>query len=324
MSHSVLSSRAYSSPHEIPCLPGYTMGGIVLTSELQIPSLEQQKYEFENAISKAEIEKDQIKDNTGIEIQTKLVVLSRNINQLREKLKEIENKIQSYQQDKESLSSFETMLPIDYKRSGVEYRNTADESEKMHFIVIKKQSAKSQLTKFTEHLTQMRYLPSVIDLIEQVSQAVLDQDHDQEVCLLGCFITTSRVRVMDPIVMRTKACLSQQLKQLQTASKFSVISEAVLGGAFIGFGTNITNNSISESKNQQEIKKITSSMHAFSFISQGAIPTTEHFNLWEAYNSWKAKILKDQHCGFPIAFKVRKLTDILEENGLGEEESLEQ
>ncbi|CAM0117707.1 hypothetical protein [Rhabdochlamydiaceae symbiont of Dictyostelium giganteum] len=317
MSHAIFSSNSNAIQKILPCFPGYAMGGIIPTFELERPYLEQTKSDLESGIIKIKQQMDKIKNDSGVQQQLRL--LNQQAKQFEENLKRTEKRIKECQGDEEGLSSFEIMLPIDYSRSGIEYRDTADESESMHFIVLKRQSAEQQLSKFTEHLTQMRYLPSVVDLVDQVSRMILDQYQDQEVCLLGSFITLSRVRVIDPIVIRKHAVLSDQLIQTKTASKFSVISEAVLGGAFIGFGTNISNNTLSESSSSQEIKKVVSQMHTFSFISQGAIPTTDNFSLWDTYNNWKKKLITDQHCGFPVAFKVRKLTDILEENGLKEE-----
>merc|ERR1712154_238450 len=136
-----------------------------------------------------------------------------------------------------------------------------------------------------------------------------------EVFLLGSFVTLSRVRAFDPIILREDAILNEEL--LEQKGKYSVITESVLGGVFVGFGTRIsTTLENTSSLKHESAKEIASSLDSFSFVSQGAIPITEqvNFSLWDTYNSWKKKISMESNCGFPIAFKVRSLTDILLEN----------
>ncbi len=292
------------------------MGGIIRTGDLELPYLEQQIMDLYTEIQNIESQKVRLKvpSNEIKDPQRELAIFCSRIEKLKLTITNVSKLIEAFQKDKEESPFSETMLPVDYNRSRLEYRHRSDESENMHFIIVKKQTAKTQIEDFTQHLTKMRYLPTVIGLIEQISGSVLNQakQDDQEVCLLGSFITLSHVRVIDPIVIRENAKLSKELTNRETAVKYSVISESVLGGVFIGFGVRISKHQEVE----QDVKSITARLHAFSFVSQGAIPPTESFNLWDTYNSWKKKLTSDEHCGFPIAFKVRNLIDVLEENGI--------
>lgn len=329
MTQAVFASQGQSIQRVLPCFPGYAMGGIILTSELELPYLEQEKCDITEEIQRINLQKKKLTHNSepsttastvsdsnlAATAQKTMFMLNRQIQQLEASFKSIEEKIKKFEVEKSGHFSFETMLPIDYSRSELDYRYRADESENMHFIIIKKHSVADQIDSFADHLTKMRYLPTVIDLINQISQTILkqSQQENQEVCLLGSFVTLSHVRVMDPIVLRQDAILSDQLRDPAKAARYSVISESVLGGVFIGFGTRILKNQDSSS---DDAKSVASHLHVFSYVSQGAIPPTDNFNLWDTYNGWKKRLTTDVHCGFPIAFKVRKLTDVLQENGL--------
>jgi hypothetical protein len=294
------------------------MGGVILTSELEIPYLEQEKIEIEEQIQRITKLKTGLKNSgaQGLQLQAKLLALSNQEKTLKSQEQKITNKVLEFQKQEPASLSFESMLPIDYSQSDLDYRYRSDESENMHFIILKRQSTQEQIDNFADHLTQMRYLPGVIDLIKQISGTILKQTQgDQEVCLLGSFITLPHVRVMDPIVIRKDAVLDERLMNPTQAAKYSVITEAVLGGVFIGFGSTLSKASSEDSSNKTDVQSLTSSMRLFSFVSQGAIPSTDHFNLWDTYNSWKKRLTSERHCGFPIAFKVRRLIDVMRENG---------
>jgi hypothetical protein len=303
----------------LPCFPGYAMGGIIRTGELELPYLEQQTIDLLKKIETIKTQKESLK-NASLEqkdlSQKQIIIYSHEVQRLEEMIKKIAKQIETYQKEKEESPFSETMLPIDYYQSHLDIRHRYDESENMHFVVLNKTSPQKQIEAFTNHLTNMRYLPAVVDLIDQISSSILNQTEvkNQEVCLLGSFVTLSHVRVIDPIIIRKDATLSQKFSDQETVSKYSVITESVLGGVFIGFGTRISKHSESTSKSLEDIKTTASNLTAFSFVSQGAIPDTEQFNLWDTYNNWKKKITSDPHCGFPIAFKVRSLTDVLKEN----------
>ena len=333
MSQAIFTSQNTSMQRVLPCFPGYAMGGLILTSELEIPYLKEEKANLEEEIVKVENQKKKVKEQsqeTQINPQKEISLLNSQIKQLQSLLKKSEAKLKVFKDEREDTSAFETMLPLDINRTVLDYRRRSDESENMHFIVFKTQSMKQQIDNFANHLTQMRYLPAVMELVDQVSKTILNQpmQENQEICLLGSFITLSHVRVMDPIVLRKDAVLSPQIKDKH--AKYSVISETVLGGAFIGFGNLMGQVKFDEGKEKLEsqegkakeklesqgAKPLASRLQVFSFVSQGAIPDTNQFNLWQTYNSWKKKLTTNPHCGFPIAFRVRSLTDVLKENGV--------
>lgn len=300
----------------LPCFPGYAMGGIIRTGDLELPYLEQQKEDLFAEINKIEKRKKNVSQLN--DPQKEFAIYRIQVEKLLLTVAKVTALIENYQKEKDESPFSETMLPIDYKRSRLEYRFSSNESENMHFVIIKQQTAKKQIEEFTQHLTKISYLPSVIDLIEQITESVLNQaqHENQEVCLLGSFITLPHGRMIDPIYTRENAVLSKELTNETTAAKYSVISETVLGGVFIGFGIRISKQQEAEQDKLQDIKSITSALQIFSFVSQGAIPQTENFNLWDTYNNWKTRLTTNEHCGFPIAFKVRSLVDVLQENGL--------
>lgn len=301
----------------LPCFPGYAMGGIIRTGDLEIPYLEQEISNLSNKIKTLQENRERLSHDK--EKQRQLVACVYQIDELKSIQEKMITKINKFIEEKKKDHFVEMMLPVDYSRSNLNYQHRSDESENMHFIIVKQQSAKSQIENFTDYLTRTHYLPTIIELIEQITQSILKQaKENQEVCLLGSFVTLSRVRVIDPIVIREDAELDAEFKNPEIAAKYSVISESVLGGVFIGFGTRISKQQEPEQEPDQDkktIQSITSDLHTFSFVSQGAIPATENFNLWDTYNSWKKKLTSDKHCGFPVAFKVRSLLDVLKENG---------
>ena len=318
MSTSVFTSGSNTLQRVLPCHPGYAMGGIIRTGELELPYLEQQVDDLDHTIKKIEELKASIlsgPQTAGMDPQKQVLIYSAQIKSKETFKRQLCEKLKAYQQEKEEAPYIEDMLPIDYSVSKLDYRYRSDESENMHFVTLKKQSTQSQISDFASHLTKMRYLPEVTDLVDQLSKSILDEtrQEDQEVCLLGSFVTLSHVRVIDPIVIRQDAELGETFTQRDQAEKYSVITESVLGGVFIGFGSRVTG-SREPGQGARDPREVASSLSSFSFVSQGAIPETHHFNLWETYNSWKKKITSDTRCGFPIAFKVRKLMDVLKEN----------
>jgi hypothetical protein len=317
MSQAIFTSGTSQLQRIIPCFPGYAMGGIIRTGELELPHLQQQIVDLSHQIEINQTQKDEVLKRKREEENPLVINYTMQNKKLQKTLEKTCKNLKEFQEEKEESPFSETMLPIDYDRSCLDYRHRSDESESMHFIIIKRQSAQAQISSFTKHLTKMRYLPAVVDLVDQVTETILSQakEEDQEVCLLGSFITLSRVRVIDPIVIREDAVLSQEIRKEQTASKYSVISETILGGVFIGFGSRISKiQNVDTATNDP--KSITSKLTTFSFVSQGAIPSTNNFDLWTTYNNWKEKLTTNPHCGFPIAFKVRNLTDVLKENNL--------
>jgi hypothetical protein len=140
-----------------------------------------------------------------------------------------------------------------------------------------------------------------------------------EITLLGSYITLPRVRVLDPVKIRKDAKISNELKQ-QSRDHY-VLTEAILGGAFFGFGirTSKIGHESDETERGKDIRAITSRISTMSFISQGAIPkinkSAEKVSLWDVYTSWK-EVLEEDHSGYPVGVRFRNLWDILEEENV--------
>lgn len=304
----------------LPCYPGYAMGGIIRTAELEVPYLEQQICDLQAESDRLNKMKQEEKSN-NIESKQKVIIwYNHQINTLGKRIKHLQELLDKYKTELDQKAIYhEHALPIDFDRSMLRNKTLSDESENMHYIVIKdRESVEKQIEVFIDNLTQMRYMPSVVDLVNRLSSNIVNemQSEKHEIFLLGSFVTLSRVRVIDPVIIRKDAILNDEL--LEQNKKYSVITESVLGGVFVGFGTRVSTIQKSTSSSKHEsAEEIASSLDSFSFVSQGAIPITEqaNFSLWNTYDSWKKKIAMEINCGFPIAFKVRSLTDILIENG---------
>jgi len=127
----------------------------------------------------------------------------------------------------------------------------------------------------------------------------------QEVCVLFSYMTLSKVRMLDSIVLHKGAALESLIKE-KNIDQYSVIAQTILGGAFIGFG--------SRCSSEEDLGDDPSHFQSLSFISQGAIPPEQTFDLWSTYVKWKKQLLSAPENGFPLAYKLRPLKDILREN----------
>jgi len=332
------SAKFDSAQSVISYLPGYAMGIIVPTTELEIPNL---KREIASLESEKEKEKGKV-DNLNQEVRSinnrsdlseAEKLQQRNFrqkiaNQCQMAIRELESSIsrvhqkirtfERHQEEEKDSSSVGEMLPIDHNLTKlVIVENRSNESENMHSIVVKQDSTQIEFDLFASHLTGMQYLPRVVELVNQIAQTILYQakEQNQSIFLLGSFITLARERVLDPIIVREQADISDNL--LKKADRYSVICQTVLGGVFIGFTAILSKDQEVEKHSffdKKEIELLSSGFHTFSFVSQGAIPPpSQTFSLWDTYNNWKKKLLEDKNSGFPIAYKVRNLKDILQE-----------
>lgn len=237
-------------------------------------------------------------------------------------LKNVDNRLAALP----TVDHFETeeMLPIITERSPIEMHKRSFSGEKFHHLIISQDSngnnASTIALAIREFLFQLRseetqtasnLSSETIDSLSNNIWGIVKSGH--KVSLIGSFLTLPRVRVMDPIVLRKEAVSSAMV---ENATKYSVITEMVLGALFIGYGRSLSIHATSEE--EPATSRIMAGMSVFSFISQGAIPRMrgkfEDANLWEVYLSWKEALSSDKDSGYPIAIRVRDLTDILKEN----------
>ncbi|MGR3973566.1 MAG: hypothetical protein QRY72_03220 [Candidatus Rhabdochlamydia sp.] len=310
------SSSLQQQQQRLPCRPGHVMGGVVPSSELELPYLYDEKEKLKIEIHKcSEIIKDlrakiyEPKEN----LQNKIIDAHRQRERLRCSKKEIKEKIYRLNDQIDQLNPYEATLPVDYDKSSLKLRYIADPSECMHSMYVDQTAQEADITNFVKYFTKIDELPEIDTLIKQISQLIIQETKKTQsrMYVLGSFITLSCSRILDPIILRENAILNREI--LKHVNDYSVISEAALGGIFIGFGMEL---SAQEQRMQnQSDQAVASQLNVFSFVSKGAIPSGgSNSNLWNCYINWKEKLLLDKYCGFPIAFKVRELRYVLKEN----------
>lgn len=330
---STFVSGSNTLARSLPAHPGYAMGGIVPRAELDLPYLQQQMGNLEIERARVENDKNRLKAlnaspdaspsvGSPLDPQKAMSSCVERLEEIAIQLVQVSEKIKAAKQAQRTTPLIKAALPISHGATRVTYKPLSNDSENMHYVIISGSAGKPEalLNAFSDHLARGDSLKMVADLVKQVSGTILSMiKQDQEVCVIGSFVTLSKVKVLDPIVIRENAILDRTM--LANVEKYSVISETVLGGAFIGFGT--VTKSI-ERAVEGPIQTVASAINVFSFVAQGAIPKTRGVNLWQTYEAWKETLLTEEHSGYPIAFKTRELEDVLTENDRFEYEDLRQ
>lgn len=170
---------------------------------------------------------------------------------------------------------------------------------------------------------------SVKGVIRDIKQLLKQK---KKVNLMGSFITLSRTKVIHKIELDDKEQISDYLKD--NAKNYYVLTEAVLGGVFLGWQEISNLSNLSNQNNLNNINNVSNSSSSvdsneflfkenyslFKFICQGAIPkmdkSIKNANLWSVYTSWKEKLQIDENTGYPIRFKYKELSDVLKSNGI--------
>jgi hypothetical protein len=310
----------------IPCLKGTTMGGLIRRDEFEIPYLEEQVRTLRVYLKNLESTKSEIlmsaTQGNRVIFQRKLVWNFKEKNRVNERIKELKCKLKEARTRGIEFRKFgEHLFPIDWQRTKCKVEIGGSESENFRYIILQSQSGESRvnnerLKDFKNHCKSLE--PSNSEsFIDEIGKKALDQVNatKQEVCVLFSFVTLSKVRRLDPILVSRGARLPKELQR--NAREYSVIAETVLGGTFVGFGSRVGLREGSSSDLEA------SRFSCISFRCQGAIPGDQTFDLWETYRKWKRLIsdVNSTDIGFPIGYKIRDLTDVLEENGIKVEES---
>lgn len=134
--------------------------------------------------------------------------------------------------------------------------------------------------------------------IEPAIKSKEDSETLQQVELCASFICLDRVQSYGPLSIRnSKAVLNEKL--IENAFRLYVITECLLGGLFLGYRTHTT------------AKTSNLSVEEIAIISKGTISPIIPGNLNASYRSWKESLLNNHHAGYPIAYKVKSLKEIL-------------
>lgn len=305
----------------LPMRPGYSIGNIIKKSDFLVLQWQRRCSELEEELNKARQEYHALKNSVFYSQATKEEKqVMENTKQVR-----VERAGQDYievcgQIDaiyaKSSLMTIEEMLPIDYNLTKIRREHHSFNSEKMsHLIFRRKDSAQSVSEQVQKFVAQFFLQDSeVLDGVVHNIQNMLETE--SQVCLVGSFITLSRMRTLNPIVLRKNVPLSDNL--IKNAADYYVLTGAILGGFFLGVGKHIFGTGEEEQEKGEMTKSLMSRLAMVSFISQGAIPIpgkdVEDTNLWNIYREWKKVLKEDKNSGYPIGFKYNELQTILKEN----------
>jgi len=311
----------------LPAYPGYAIGNLIRKSALLKPDLLDRQKKL------TEILEDKLKQHKEIKERYKdLEIQQIQINASSSVLKETRNEIRQVDAKIKELNlidahlgpRFEETLPIDpASRMIIDGRSFA--SLKMHSLTIKKSDKTDSVianllaviysdktaNEVKECLTPNDTLSRFMLTIEQMLEK------EGELSLIGAFVTLTRVRRMDPIIIRRNA-IGDKLKS--QADKYYVLTEAVLGAVFLGVGSHLSASGDAGLTEEKKENRTKASASLINFISQGAIPDApnkpEDVNLLSVYNQWIAALKQDQSTGYPIGFRYRELQDVLRENGI--------
>ncbi len=241
------------------------------------------------------------------------------INKLTIELETVSNKIVNALSTNR-LEYLDKTLPMDVKRSKLRLESNASFSEKMDYFTIdaKEKNASNAISALVSKVFSQdgsfTYLPpgTVETVTKEIEEMLLSESR---ISVIGSFITLPGSKIMDPIVIRDNAEIDAVWKQ--EPENYYVLTEAVLGGLFLGYGKEMSGSEEMITQEQNSLSQM-SQITALSFVAQGAIPVmgvaSGVKNLWSIYLSWRDNLLKDQDSGYPIGYKYRSLNDILVEN----------
>ncbi len=331
-----LNGGGVEGPDILPMYPGYALGGIIPKKVLELASYQRSLEKLQDSIKdqrskRLELDGSEsyLKESKEVQLgmrDTRDLALAQSIREHQHVFTQI-GKLRKDEADSPLLFSAIETLPIDYSLSKMRIENLGFESEVLDHLIFTKKEAQQlgqlqeQVDRFISRLflkaASSVFLPS--NMLEGVTQGIKEVlQTESQVSLVASFIELYRVRVFDPIVIRKGAQISSELKK--NAADYLVLSGAVLGAVFLGIGRHASQSTQDPLEGKRSNEEVMSSFSTVSFISQGAIPKTNRdandVNLWSVYNNWKDVLLKDPNTGYPIAFKTRKLQDVLKENNL--------
>jgi hypothetical protein len=303
--------------------PGYGLGCLISEADLLMPEYQMERLSIEKKLLETEEKQESIEKTLAyMSLSAKSRQLSVNPCifekiKIKKNLSEISKKIDLMNQNSEAINIRE-FLPWDENKIVVKSVNRAFSSEIVkHVFFTSIDYIEEDLESFFNNLFSQQYNNSAIipvGILEGLTNDIKKLvSRKTTVAVVGSFITLNRVRMLDPLVFREGAILSNKLRE--NASKYYVLTQAILGGVFLGLGKQI---SVHNHSSEDETLKLMSNLSSISFFCQGAIASfksqLDQINVWEAYSEWKKKLINDSEAGYPIKFTVRCLPNILEEN----------
>lgn len=307
-----------------PAHPGYALGNIITITNLLLPYYNKKSATLHEELERMVTEKNEEKEHADSAKQQKIInKYALMILVVQKEIDDVEKKIIKLKEESEKNDgnpfAIEESLPLDHRYVVIRSEHRSFYSERMSHVTFKSKdklyyTIKEFVSKLFLQEASSSLLPlGVLEGMAKTIEAIL-VDQQTEVTLIGSFITLERVKKLDPMKFRDKATVSQAL--LDKHSKYCVLSEAVLGGVFLGLGKVISSNP----KDEDTIEKLKNVFSTLSYVCQGAIPRKngihDEVNLFGLYSQWKESLLNDPHSGYPFGFKVRYLKEILQENNI--------
>lgn len=322
----------------LPAHHGYAMGSIVHKGISLYPPLIQEMVTWEATANKCESLISNLSSKDGDHEGMSRSERESKVTMMNQEKKRADERVAYFKARIEALPPFELgdgqqMLPIDFIATRQKSIKRAFESEQFSQRFISRDTldkrkggvvSEVQQTLKNIKISEIGIEPPVSgETVENISKEIeMLVNEEKEVHLIGAFISLPRSNVMDPIVLRKEA-VSQEL--IRNAHKYLVITEVLLGAYFIGYEEMLSHSATSNTdggKNSSSSKMLSKncSFHAQGSISTTPISSTKD-NLLDVYNNWKKRLIEDPESGYPIATKVRDLTEIMKENKINVPES---
>lgn len=308
----------------LPMYPGLAIGSIVPASKVLLPPYLKQhallKEAYENAVAEKEAEKKRINAEKPANGQLRILELGAKVDETKADLDKLTAKIEALKAEKED-PLLEEVLPLDRNLTRTRIDHDAFYSETTdHIVFHSKGSSRVQVFNKIQGLVHKLLEGKSSTLIPQsdlvkMTQSVeelLSEDQSTTVTVLGSFICLTKVKTMEPLIIRQGTRLSKDL--VGRGSKLYILSGAVLGAVFLGAAKDVSK--VAKKGEQELFSNITS----ISCTTQGGLAhfpaRLEEVNIWSVFTNWKNGLESNPNSGYPIGFRVRCLKEVLEENGV--------
>lgn len=319
-----MSITSSSIHYVLPAYEGFALGSVVHRDRIEIPRLQMESATCLRAWEEAKAKLDTARSQKEGDILSLLVTRTGTA------YKAVCSEIEEYMKRGYKAFQPEEVAPLEFS---VRTRHHGGfPGENMSHIILHQQNANSsknaqatlfrfitQLCSENHSTSSLLSSDSVAALADRISEMV---QKESKVVVLGSLISLTRVRTIEPIGIRKGGIFSASMST--TPQNYFVVSEAVLGGAFLGFGSycEVAGEEAGSSAAAGAASvsaRLATQITRFSFISKGAIPKLSHrfeeANLWAAYCNWKESLQTDEHSGYPLALRVCSLAHIFIENG---------
>lgn len=310
----------------LPSYPGYALGSLIKREELLLPLYQKQLAALHEELCGLELKKStsmrQAKsaDASEKQRQSDVTQLGVSILRVQNQIVSVSKKIDLLVQALQTVEIQEA-LPLDERSVQLINDNRAFKQARIdHLTFSTNENILDRLQDFVAKLflqdAPLTTLPrGTLEAMAEKIASTLQNSSSIKIAVVGAFVTLERVRRITPLIIQNGTLLSSEL--LHNSDQYYILNEAVLGAFLLAMGKEITT---SEPAPETNRKDFLTTMATISFISQGVIPKHDRdlskINLWTTYVDWVETLKEDPYGGYPIGFKVRSLTSVLQENRL--------